>query len=347
VIASRNIRVVGAAPLDSVSIVFPVEGERPTGRLSVRGRAIVASGALTVSVEPDILGWYSLDIAPEALADGVHLLKARTSTSDGRVLESAATRVEWKALGPWVTIDSIPTGKYILNRPVLKGKAGWAAESPPVGDKKAMEEYKKAAKSREVAAVDVSHDDGRSFTPAGGKESWSFKLETQDYKEGALHVIVRARFVDGTIADAKGLYFLDKTPPEVQVLTPSEGGRFNGTLQLEGRSYDLNGMASVGVALRKGDKANYELPSFIQGLYVDGQMLGATTWQTGLGLTFFGDNVKLEAIYGQAPDTDSDGQQQSYYGDVFGFVLLAETGGGDRRYEAKTGGDSPSGKNRR
>jgi hypothetical protein len=332
-LSSRNIRVVGATPLDSVSIVFPVEGERPTGRLGVRGRAIVASGALTVSimadgtvlgtVEPDILGWYSLDIAPEALADGVHLLKARTSTSDGRVLESSATRVEWKSLGPWVTIDSIPFGKYIQNRPILKGKAGWAAEPAPVGDKKAMEEYKKAAKSREVAAVDVSFDDGRSFAPAGGKESWSFRLETQDYKEGALHVIVRARFADGTIADAKGLYFLDKTPPVVQVLTPTEGGRFNGTLQLEGRASDQNGMASVGVALRKGDKANYEVPSFIQGLYVDAQMLGATSWQTGLGLTFFGDNVKLEAIYGQAPDTDSDGQQQSYYGDVFGGKLIA------------------------
>jgi len=332
-LASRSVRILGAAPLDSVSILFPVEGERASGRLRVQGRAIVASGASTVSIlsdgvvlgaaDTDVLGWYSLDVAPGALADGEHVLKASTSSRDGRVIESADTRMEWKSLGPWVSIDSIPAGKYLQNRPYLRGKAGWAAEAPPAGDKKALADYRKAASARAVAAVDVSFDDGRSFTPAKGKESWSFRLETQDYKEGALHIIVRARYADGSVADARDQYFLDKTPPEVQVLTPSEGGRFNGTLQLEGRSYDLNGMASVGVALRKGDKANYELPSFIQGLYVDGQMLGATTWQTGLGLTFFGDNVKLEAVYGQAPVVDSSGEAQSFYGDVVGGKLIA------------------------
>jgi hypothetical protein len=332
-LASRNVRVAGPTPLDSVSIAFPVEGERASGRLRVQGRAIVASGPSTVSVmidgailgtaEPDELGWYSLDIPSGALADGGHVLKARTGSRDGRALESADTRVEWKTFGPWVSIDSFPAGKYLRNRPYLSGKAGWAAEAPPAGDKKALEDYKKAAKSRQVAAVDVSLDDGRSFAPAEGRESWKFRLETQDYKEGALHVIVRARYADGTVRGEKSLYFLDKTPPEIQVLSPAEGGRFNGVLQLEGRAYDLNGMASVGVALRRGDKASYELPSFIQGLYVDGQVLGATNWQTGLGLTFFGDNVKLEAVYGQAPVTDSDGNPQSFYGDVFGGKLIA------------------------
>jgi hypothetical protein len=332
-LASRDVRVVAAAPLDSISILFPVEGAIASSRLRVQGRAVVASGAGTVSVladgavlgaaEPDALGWYSLDLAPGALADGDHVLEARTSAKDGRVVESAETRLEWRSLGPWVSIDSFPSGKYLQYRPYLKGKAGWAAEAAPSGDKKEMDAFKKAAKARQVVAVDVSLDDGRSFAPAKGKESWSFRLETQDYKEGALHVIARSRYADGTTASSKGLYFLDKTPPEVQVLAPSEGGRFNGSLQLEGRAYDLNGMASVGVALRKGDKANYELPSFIQGLYVDGQMLGATTWQTGVGLTFFGDNVKLQAVYGQAPSTDASGEAQSFYGTVFGGKLIA------------------------
>jgi len=299
----------------------------------VQGRAIVATGAATVSilsdgavlgaVEPDALGWYSLDVPAGALTDGDHLLKARTSAKDGRVVESADTRIEWATLGPWVSIDSFASGKYLAYRPYLSGKAGWAAEEPPTGDKKALEAYKQAAKKKEVAAVEVSLDDGRTFAGAKGKASWSFRLETQDYKEGALHAVVRVRYVDGTTAASKGLYFLDKTPPEVQVLSPTEGGRFNGVLQLEGRAFDLNGMASVGVALRSGDKANYELPSFIQGLYIDGQMLGATTWEGGVGLTFFGDNVKLQAIYGQAPNTDAAGDQQSFYGTVFGGKLIA------------------------
>jgi hypothetical protein len=332
-LASRNVRVVGAAPADSLSMVFPVEGERATGVLRVQGRAVVASGAGTVSIladgavlgaaAPDELGWYSFDVPAGALTDGGHVLKARTSSREGRIVESADTRVEWASLGPWVSIDSFPSGTYLKYRSYLSGKAGWAAEEPPVGDKKALDDYRKASKARQVAEVDVSLDDGRTFAPAKGKSAWTFRLETQDYKEGALHAIVRARYADGTTASAKGIYFLDKTPPEVQVLAPTEGGRFNGTLQLEGRAYDLNGMASVGVALRKGDKASYQLPSFIQGLYVDGQMLGATTWESGLGLTFFGDNVKLEAVYGQAPDHDSEGVPESFYGGVFGGKLIA------------------------
>lgn len=327
-IASRNVTVTGSMPQDSVSILFPVEGARASGKLRAQGRAIVASGASTVSLmadgtilgtaEPDALGWYSIDVASGSLADGAHVLKASTGTRDGRVLESADTRIEWASLGPWVSIDSFPSGKYLAYRPYLSGKAGWAAEEAPAGDKKALEEYKKAAEARKVDAVDVSLDDGRSFVPAKGRESWSFRLETQDYKEGALHVIVRARYKDGTTRGVKGLYFLDKTPPEVQVLSPSESGRFNGVLQLEGRSYDLNGMASVGVALRKGDKASYEVPSFIQGLYLDGQMLGGTLWEAGVGLTFFSDNVKLQGLYGSQPDAE-----QSFYGDVFGAKLIA------------------------
>ncbi len=343
-LASRDVALVGALPADSVSIVFPVEGESASGTLRVQGRAIVASGALTTSVlvdgnvvgaaEPDALGWFSLDVPKDNLSEGDHLLKARTSSSEGKVIESPETRVKWSALGPWASIDSFATGKYLPYRPYLKGKAGWLAEDAPAapakGDKDALAAYKlalaayqKAQAGRVVVGVDVSLDDGRTYSEASGTRAWSFRLETQDYKEGALHAIVRARYADGSTAVSKGLYFLDKTLPEIQVLSPTEGGRLNGRIELSGRSFDQNGMATVGVALRKGDKANYEVPSFIQGLYLDGQMLGATTWEAGLGLTFFGDNVKLEGIYGSAPVTDENGDAQSFYGDVFGAKLIA------------------------
>jgi hypothetical protein len=332
-LASRNVKVIAAAPVDSVSILFPVEGARASAKMRVQGRAIVASGAQTVSIladgavigaaDPDALGWYSFEVPAGTLSDGSHVLKARMSEKDGRVIESPETRIEWSALGQWVTIESFPSGKYLDYRPYLKGRAGWDAEGPPTGDKKALDEYKKAVKSRQVVGVDVSLDDGRSFSAAKGKNAWSFRLETQDFKEGPLHVIARARYADGSTASVKSLYFLDKTPPEVQILSPSEGGRFNGLLELEGRSYDENGMSSVGVALRKGDKSRYELPSFVQGLFFDAQALGATTWMAGAGLSFFGDNVKLEAQYGQAPSTDSTGQPESFYGGVIGGKLIA------------------------
>jgi hypothetical protein len=58
-------------------------------------------------------------------------------------------------------------------------------------------------------------------------------------------------------------------------------------------------------------------PSFIQGLYFDASMLGGYTWATGVGLTFFDDNVKVQATVAQAPpDT-------RYEGWAFGGKVLA------------------------
>ncbi len=135
--------VVGGAPVDTISIVFPVEGERPAGRLKVQGQARVASGAGSVSLladgavlgaaEPDELGWYSLDLPAGALADGPHVLKARTTSKDGGIVESPETRIEWSTLGPWVSIDSFPSGKVprLPALPPRHGGLGGRCRRPP------------------------------------------------------------------------------------------------------------------------------------------------------------------------------------------------------------------------
>ncbi len=331
-LASRDVTIAARSPSDAVAIVFPADGERLSGRLRVQGYAtapgagavtIMADGAAIASAEPGELGWFSVDIPRGALSDGDHALSAIAVGRDGKSLESPPVRIAWSALGPWVEIGPFASGEYLPYRPFLEGGAGWDAEGPPEGDKAALAAYRKEAESRKIIAVDISLDDGKSFERAKGADKWKFRLETQLYKEGSIHVIARASFADGSTAVRKALFYLDKTLPEVEVLSPAEGGRFNGSLSLAGRAYDENGMASVGVALRKGDKANYQIPSFIQGLYVEAQALGATQWQAGAGLTFFDDNVKLQAIYGMAPETDADGIPQSFYGDVFGGKLVA------------------------
>jgi hypothetical protein len=88
-------------------------------------------------------------------------------------------------------------------------------------------------------------------------------------------------------------------------------------------SDDGSGLASVALALRRGDKHGYELPAFIQGLYLDAHFFGATTWEAGLGLSFFDDNVKLQAMYGQAPAADESGVPQRFSGNVFSAKLIA------------------------
>jgi hypothetical protein len=79
-------------------------------------------------------------------------------------------------------------------------------------------------------------------------------------------------------------------------------------------------------ALRAGDKAAYEVPGFIQGLYFDAHFWGASLYDLGMGLTFFDDNVKLQIQYGQFSqeqyNTFSPGDLR-YGGNILGFKLLA------------------------
>jgi hypothetical protein len=91
-------------------------------------------------------------------------------------------------------------------------------------------------------------------------------------------------------------------------------------------------LKNVKVTLRSGDKASYEVPSFIQGLYFDWHVLGATMFDVGLGLTFFDDNVKLQGQFGQMTQSQYEmlcnwgGHEITpfrYGGNVVGAKLLA------------------------
>jgi hypothetical protein len=187
-----------------------------------------------------------------------------------------------------------------------------------------MNAYRKAESGRRVERVEVSLDNGRSYQRAGGGESWRFRLETQNYPEGQTFLLVRGTFRDGSVVVTKTMLYLDKTPPTVRIIVPAENGRFSSRIHVAGTaSDDESGLASVGLELRKGDKSGYELPAFIQGLYLDGHFFGATTWEAGLGLSFFNDNVKLQAMYGQSPATDANGTPQRFFGNVISAKLIA------------------------
>ena len=91
-------------------------------------------------------------------------------------------------------------------------------------------------------------------------------------------------------------------------------------------------MKDVTIALRKGDKASYEVPSFIQGLYLDVKFWGATLFQVGAGLTFFNDVVKVQLSYGQFTQMQRDAISNlfqtdltdgRYGGNVFSLKILA------------------------
>jgi hypothetical protein len=79
-------------------------------------------------------------------------------------------------------------------------------------------------------------------------------------------------------------------------------------------------------ALRKGDRAAYEVPGFIQGLYFDTHFFGASLYDLGMGLSFFEDNVKIQIGYGQLSQEQYDAFATGpirYGGDILGLKLLA------------------------
>ena len=169
---------------------------------------------------------------------------------------------------------------------------------------------------RKVRLVEVSLDNGRSFHKADGREAWRFRLETQELASGLLRLLVRATFENEGVALSRTQLTVDTRAPEVRLLEPSEGGRFNASLQVLGTASDESGLEEVAVSLRQGDKSRYRVPSFIQGLYLDAHFLGATYGDLGLGLTFFDDNVKLQMQVGLSPPG-------RFSGLVLGAKLLA------------------------
>jgi hypothetical protein len=117
---------------------------------------------------------------------------------------------------------------------------------------------------------------------------------------------------------------VDTTAPHVETLGPVEDSTHRDTLLVYGSAEDDFEIDSVSVSLRPGDKAGYSVPRFIQGLYFDANFLGATVADLGLGLSFFGDNVKFQLQAGFAPPTDTPtGETGRYIGAVFGVKLLA------------------------
>ena len=140
-------------------------------------------------------------------------------------------------------------------------------------------------------------------------------------------MLVRATMRNGEVAIDRAIIQIDNTSPKVRLIAPDSGGRYNQQLVFSGLSSDNIGLKDVTLSLRKGDKASYQVPSFIQGLYFDWKFWGATLFDIGVGLTFFDDVVKVQFQWGQFTQAQRDIFSKSdmrYGGDnVMGIKILA------------------------
>ena len=178
----------------------------------------------------------------------------------------------------------------------------------------------------------MSFNNGRTFVPAKLKNGWRYRLETEDMEEGYHFLLVRAVMENKEVAICRTIIRIDKTAPNITLISPGEGGRYNENITFAGLTSDNVGLADTSAALRKGDKSIYEVPKFIQGLHFEAGFWGATLWNAGVGLSFFDDNVKLQLHYGQFTQDQFDFfykvrnlplQQIRYGGHVGSLKLLA------------------------
>ena len=306
---SRNVLILESQKADYAELVFPAHGESVSGRFTIDGRIVSSEplerASVTLNGQPFAVvelkagGWFSLPVEPGSVADGDLSFTLEAISKAGVPLSSGSRNITYTREGPWVDIDAVRSGDFIIGRPFLAGKAGWDMPEEPSGDKDAMAEHKKLVAERRVLGVAVSRDNGKTWQDASGSGAFKYRLETQEYQNGALRLLVKATFANGQTAIRKRLVVLDTEKPQIHILKPAENGRYNGIISIEGTASDTNGLSGVTVLLRSGDKSSYEVPGFIQGSYADIHVLGATVAELGFGLSFFDDNVKLQVELGK------------------------------------------------
>lgn len=323
---ARNVRTTAElTDVPSLRVLSPLDGERRAGRLVVSGIVprfgrydtvlVSVDGAEPEELRPDLSGRFWLQLERTAGSFGVRSIEIRAVSAIGAPDLVQTRQVEQTEFGPWIRVESHQNGELVGSRPTIAGLAGYffpAVEGVEPGSRAFRRETAPFAIDR----VEVSLDNGKTFDEARGTEEWEYRIPTEDLRDGALPVLVRATAADGETAVRRTVLRLDTRPPDIAVDQPRDGFRFNDPIFVSGTAGDENGLERVELVVREGSKNRYEVPEFIQGLYLDIHALGATQWDFGAGLTFFDDNVKLQAQVGQAPSG-------RFSGTVLGGKLLA------------------------
>ncbi|MBN1835579.1 MAG: hypothetical protein JW820_06995 [Spirochaetales bacterium] len=324
---SRNFLKRPSANAERVELFYPADGERLAGPLNIGGRVYsersLAGATVAVTLDGERLetgtlsstGHFHLKTGPERVPAGSHSLQVQLLLAGEPPLESQIHRFEYEHAGPWVDITSMAPGDYVSGRPFLEGQAGYSSAQAQ-GTEPESTGGERTVSTPKVQIVEISMDNGRSFEKADGRQSWRYRLETQALPNGPLRLLVRASFSDGRTAVTRTQLIVDTRPPDVSLLEPAEGGKFNDSISLIGTAGDDSGLQEIAVSLREGGKNRYQVPGFIQGLYLDFHAMGATYFDAGFGLTFFEDNVKLQLQIGMSPPG-------RFSGLVIGAKLLA------------------------
>ena len=341
--AAVNFDVMRKADKNKIELLYPLNGQTLCGEFNVYGRTDPSSNIQQVSLFIDgkqietsdvsKTSYAAFRLTPELIGEGTHKIEIKGIIPATQTAISSGVSVEYKENGPWITIDNFAMGDFAIDRPYLKGSAGYSvsqAEKDAAVAKDASADAKRLFAGKRLKSVEVSFNNGRTFVPAKLKDGWQYRIETEDMAEGNHFLLVRAVMENKEVAICRTIVKIDKTVPNITLISPGEGGRYNGSITFTGLASDNVGLQNASAALREGDKSTYGVPKFIQGLHFELGFWGATLWNMGVGLSFFDDNVKLQLHYGQFTQKQFDWfykmqklpQQQIRYGGHVGSVKL-------------------------
>ncbi|MEE3410471.1 MAG: Ig-like domain-containing protein [Treponema sp.] len=337
---SRNVTLDKRIAAASVDIYYPLNGERKQGAFTIVGSVraerkieklnLYFDDKVVAETTPSVTNYYKFSIEEGQFEEGLHSYFVRATLEGGATIDSIKQTVDYNAYGPWVRIENFDYGDFAYDRPTIKGTAGYSISEAEMiaSKKKGGKDLKEDISLRKVESVELSLNNGRTFTQISKKAKWSFRIENDDLAEGYHFLLIRAKMANGEIAVTRCIVQIDKTAPFVRIIAPGVGGRYNQNLVFSGLANDDVGLSEVKLALRKGDKNSYGVPKFIQGLYIDTSFWGATLFDIGLGLTFFDDNVRVQFNWGQFTQTQRDifrpGSPMRYGGSaVLGFKIIA------------------------
>jgi len=357
---SRNVVLSRDQMKNFVEILYPLDNEIVQGTFNLYGYTggldkassvtIKINGADITTSDVEESGYFRFSLDSSLLVDGLNRIVV-WSYAGFETAESLARNIVYRANGPWVTIDSMISGDLAIERPYLAGRTGYslsAADQAILDDNRADKYSRTLVQAKAWDFTELSFDNGKTFVKASKSASkdidFRYRLETSEMDEGMHYIIVRSTMKNGETAVTKMLVQVDKTSPTIRVISPEEGKRYNEEIPYSATAEDDVELVSLTYHLRAGDKAAYEVPKILQGLYFEGVLPplikqfvskapvmpfggGATYADFGMGLSFFDDNVKIQFQYGFMFDKQwkalGGDKEMRYGGHVLGLKLLA------------------------
>ncbi|MCL2765727.1 MAG: Ig-like domain-containing protein [Treponema sp.] len=358
---SRNFELARQTFRNFIEILYPLENETVSGEFNMYGYAGGADEAGTVTIrvngidiitnEVDSTGYFRFNLNREHLNPGNNVIVVHSNFGGGTQVQSRTYNIDYMAYGPWVTIDSFTFGDFAYDRPYIFGRTGYILneeDTALLADRNTDRVTRAEIQSKVIDFTEISFDNGRSFIKTSGRHGrdidYRYRLETGDMPEGMHYIIIRSTMKNGETAISRMLVQVDKTPPVIRLISPEMGGRYNQEIIYSASATDDVELVSLTYHLRVGDKAMYAVPGFLQGLYIEASIPpflrqampeiiptvfagGATYMDVGLGLSFFDDNVKIQAQYGfltqDLYEALGGTGRMRYGGNVYGIKLLA------------------------